>query len=136
MKSISEFIKRSDTVYKIVTKDNHSAIIPPVKRYKKYCLKYDLNKRTYAVKNTLGIFCFKDIVSVQSFLFTRRNMLLPYKILECKGYDLKPSPKEISSVLYATYLNDYYKNYIGPTIPLPEGTLLYESIEPIKEIQL
>ncbi len=143
--------------YKVVTANFKSAIIDD-KEYinnntslysnncfyqilnNKYCIKYELNKIIESYNNT-PIFCFKIFEDALNFRKYDFCFMGDYKILECIGYDKIKTPKMISGNYGESMLDLFYKknvrnkkfylNYSN----VPEGTICFKKIKPIKLIQ-
>ncbi len=139
--------------YKVVTLDYSSYYIPRqdflpdttmtgysegTYMVNEWCLSYALNKITKKIKGTIGIFCFENIENIKSFLNYEVNN---YHIFECIGYkELKYKEKKICS---PGYINQFYnknipkkdRNMYIQFMQIPNGTILFDSIKPIKEIQ-
>ena len=68
-------------VYKVVTKDRHSCIIP---KKNSYCLRYIKDTIVESIEGTLGIMCFETEEQAASFMilqhFGRRRNLMIIKV--------------------------------------------------------
>lgn len=124
---------KKEIAYKLVTNNMESYIIScfKVNNKNKYNLKYKLNKTTRKVRGSLGIACFKDIVTLMNWVnFFGYDK---YKILKIEGCKTRKQKLIISSNLYAKDLNKWYKNdpYTCDSIA-PSGTVFFSSVMPIE----
>ena len=147
--------------YKIIKNDNRSLIVGEFTRTcnstsgddqwcdstydilpNMYSLKYELHKKTTALKNTLGIFCFKTLTHAKHYF---NDYPVTAKLYECEGYNAKSLPDEIlGSIISEANLSQYYNTHIPKddrykyfsVQRTPKSFICFESIKLLKEIIL
>ena len=94
-------------VYKVVTQDRCSCIIP---KGNPYCLQYIKGKTVEGIEGTLGIMCFETEEQAASFMilqhFGRRQNLM---IIKVSLIGKITYPEFISKWLYKTEIEKFYK---------------------------
>lgn len=118
--------------YKVVNEDNTSAFVTG----KSYARKYQLGEIVTAKKNTLGIFCFKDLLSVRKWCNPSSFKIL---LVESMGEPLVP---EVMCVCYRIrYLNSFY-NHDKPkrsdrwkTNNVPQGTICFPAVKVLDVVE-
>jgi hypothetical protein len=101
----------------------------------KYSLDYSIGVKTDKVPGTLGLFCFDTIYNVVQFL-GECGAQYNYQVYEVKGIDRQYTKESlrIVSVTSEQVINRYYQGDKQGDIKLPIGTVLYNSIIPIRLI--
>ena len=131
-------------VYKIVSKNWKSFMLDSVNprqynRPEKYILSYKLNEETKCIKNSIGIMCFKSHMTARMFYYNIfKNKCI---ILGVNGKDQKPLSTLCNNV---TMLDFFYNNTLKSRLnrklyesdAFPHGTICFESIIPIKIIEI
>ena len=119
--------------YKVVNKDNTSCFMTG----KNYVKKYLPGIIVKADEKTLGIFCFKDLMSVKSFCCPHH-----YKIFRVKAIGKPCIPDVICSRQSARFLNSFYNNNIPrynihnwKTSMVPRGTICFPAVEVLDEVK-
>jgi len=99
----------------------------------KYSLNYSINIQTDKIPKTLGIFCFDTIYNVILFL-GKCGIDNNYNVYEVKGIDRQyiQESLRIVSVTSEQVIDRYYHGDKQGDIKLPIGTILYNSIIPIR----
>jgi len=118
-------------VYKVVTKDRYSCIIP---KKNPYCLEYIKDTIVEGIEGTLGVMCFETeeyanlFISNQYFKRPRSLMIIKVSLIGKITY-----PEFISKWLYMTEIDKFYKvkytkaswNVLRP----PGGTICCDKVK-------
>ncbi len=92
-----------------------------------YKLQYELYKITNKIKDSVGIFCFNKLNIAKYWL----EMDSERKLFEAIGYGEHTTPSRIGDYLHLPiYYTDRRIFYSFP----PEGTILFDSVKLIREI--
>lgn len=118
--------------YKVVKKDNTSCFM----NSQKYVKKYLPGTIVKADEKTLGIFCFKDIISIKKFCCPYY-----YKIFRVHGIGKPSIPDAICSNSKTKFMNSFYKGNIPlfkvniiKTSMIPNGTICFPAVEVLDEV--
>jgi hypothetical protein len=117
--------------YKVVNKDNTSCFISS----KTYVRNYRVGEIVEAKKGSLGIFCFKDFLSIKKFCTIEY-----FKILKVESIGEASYPNLICIRHQTRYLNSFYHSNIprcnnkwrGNNIP--DGTICFPAVKVLEEV--
>ena len=120
----------SNIAYKLVNDAYRSFTLC---RDSKYSLCYRVGSTVSAVPDTLGIMCFSSLQQAREFCVSD-ILWIPCKILKVQGITMLPTPTSVCKVIRDYYLDLYYINRCPDLMTPPTGTVCFESVKVLKEI--
>lgn len=119
-------------VYKVITKDRYSCIMP---KESPYCLRYVKGRIVEGIKGTYGVMCFETKENTKTFIdlqhFVRRGKMMVIKVSLIGEISY---PEVVAKWLYKSDIETFYKkmqidypswNMIRP----PMGTICCDKVK-------